>query len=157
MKKRHYIALSIVLAGLAVCLWIALHPRQLPYDQCSEVFLRYRDADGVRVAFLKDYPVDDSVRTDVTLLKAQDSVTWAGLIVALCHNGNINDFLPGKVFFKPVPKDDSRSTNQEESINEYIIVAYRPDLTVGVFHVETLAQQKSIIDKYINSLVTKNI
>lgn len=148
--------LAIVLGGLALCSWLHAHPRQLPYGQCSEVFLRYKDADGVRAAFLKDFRVSDSVRVDVTLLVARDSATWADLVVSLCRDKNSDEFYLRKVFFKPVPRESGDRRVPDGLNNEYILVASFPDLTVGVFHLETLQQQTSIIDSYVNSLIQYN-
>ena len=62
----------------------------------------------------------------------------------------------GKVFFKPVPRESGDRRVPDGLNNEYILVASFPDLTVGVFHLETLQQQTSIIDSYVNSLIQYN-
>ena len=80
MKKRHYIALAIVLAGVAACAWIILHPRQLPVEECSDVFQRYKDVEGVAASFIKGFPVNDTLRLDVTTLQATDSAGWERLL-----------------------------------------------------------------------------
>ena len=45
------------------------------YTAVSEVYLRYKDRDDLRVAFVKDYRVDDSTVVDVTTLTARDSAS----------------------------------------------------------------------------------
>lgn len=79
MKKHHYIVLAIVLVGLAVSASFFLFPRQLPLEECSAEFLCYKDVDGIDASFLKDFPVNDTLRLDVTTLQATDSAGWERL------------------------------------------------------------------------------
>ena len=152
MKRRHYIALAIVLGGIALCSWIHAHPRQLPYDQCSEVFLRYKDADGVSAAFLKDFRINDSVNVDVTMLQARDSAVWAGLIISICHDGNSDDYMPLDLFFNIVEETEPVCSAERGRKNKYCVVASFMDLTVGVFHLENEQQKYAIVDRYIGLL-----
>lgn len=156
MKKRHYISLAVVVAGLAFCAVLLVHPRQLPLSECSEVYQKYKDVEGVDASFIKDFPANDSVSVDVTLLKAQDSTTWANLVIELCHDGNCEDFLLGEIFFKPIPKEDAEKIPNDELKNDYIIISCLSELTIGIFHLENVQQQKTIIDRYINNLIIKN-
>ncbi|MBQ9864883.1 MAG: hypothetical protein IJM33_06035 [Bacteroidales bacterium] len=55
-------------------------PRQLPERKCSEVYRRYAHAEGVEAAFVKDFPINDTVAVDVTLLRACDSAGWVYLM-----------------------------------------------------------------------------
>lgn len=79
MKRRHCILSAIVLAGLLSSVWLLSHPRQLPVGECSEVFQMYRDVEGVDASFIKDFPVNDTLRLDVTTLMARDSAGWQRL------------------------------------------------------------------------------
>ena len=46
--------------------------------ECSDVYLRYRDRDGIEADFVSQLHVGDSVRVDVTVLHATtDSAWWA--------------------------------------------------------------------------------
>ena len=44
MKKRHYISLAILLVGGLVSAAVLGRPRQLPLEECSPEYLRYKDA-----------------------------------------------------------------------------------------------------------------
>ena len=56
-------------------------PRTVPYEQCSEVYKRYAEVEGVRASFVKDFRLNDSVAVDVVLLEATDSAGWVRLQV----------------------------------------------------------------------------
>ena len=79
MKRRHYIALTILLAGLAVSGWMLLHPLQLPLEECGDHYRRYAGNPHVSVAFIRDFPINDTLCLDVTTLTAQDSTGWEQL------------------------------------------------------------------------------
>ena len=69
---------GIVLAVAATAAW-RLWPRTVPMEECSEAYRRYADSEHVVAAFLRDFPVNDTVCVDVTLLEARDSLGWERL------------------------------------------------------------------------------
>ena len=81
MKKTD-ILVWLLLCGLAVGAAFALKQcrRTLPESQCSEVYRRYAHVPGVEAAFVKGFPINDTVAVDVTLLHATDSAGWAFLV-----------------------------------------------------------------------------
>ncbi|MCR5445820.1 MAG: hypothetical protein K6E96_09140 [Bacteroidales bacterium] len=82
--KRHWkywlaiVALGVLLAAVSVTL--VFHLRQLSLDQTSEVYRRYRDFPGVDAAFIRQMPINDTLRVDMTLLQARDSLAFANLL-----------------------------------------------------------------------------
>ena len=76
MKKSWFITILYCLLLLGGGGAVLLIPRVVPFDQCSDVYKRYADMDGVDATFIKDYKVNDSIRVNVTLLQATDSVSW---------------------------------------------------------------------------------
>ncbi len=80
MRKRHYIILAIVAVGLLVCAAVVLRPRQLPPEECSLLYRDYAHNPHVTVAFIKDFPVNDTLRVDVTTLQADSDSAWCALL-----------------------------------------------------------------------------
>lgn len=80
MRQRHYIILAIVAVGLLVCVAVVLRPRQLPLEECSQLYRDYADNPHVTVAFIKDFPVNDTLRADVTTLQATTDSAWCALL-----------------------------------------------------------------------------
>ena len=54
----------------------------VPYWKCSEVYRRYAHVEGVEAAFVKGFPINDTLGVDVTLLRAADSAGWAYMMEA---------------------------------------------------------------------------
>lgn len=153
MKRRHYIALLIVLAGIALSLTFLLCPRQLPEEECSGIYRQYCHTPGIKAAFIKDYPLDDSTTINVTMLQACDSTTWDKVLMQLHHLNKKSGFRPQKVSFKLIPKRNSGSHAENNRITDNDLVAsYFVDLTIGIFHLENEHQYDAIISNYTNLL-----
>ena len=51
----------------------------VPYWQSSEVYKKYKDVEGIRASYVKDYPVNDTLTVAVTLLETTTDSGWAML------------------------------------------------------------------------------
>jgi len=80
MKKRHYISLAILLAGFLASAAVLRHPRQLPLEECSPEYLRYKDAPGIRASFVKNFPINDTLAVNVLLLEATSDSAFCALL-----------------------------------------------------------------------------
>lgn len=81
MKKSTLISLLmalVLLGGLAIWRYM---PRELSYDECSPVYRHYADMqlEGVRLTYIKDKIINDSLRLPVTLLEAETDRGWEQL------------------------------------------------------------------------------
>ena len=81
MNKRTCITLAIIAVGLAVCAGFFLFPRQLTPEECGALYQRYKDAEGIDASFIKDFPVNDTLTTDVLLLEAATDSAWCELLL----------------------------------------------------------------------------
>lgn len=72
-----YIAATMVMVGGVMAM--RLIPRTVPYEQCSDVYKRYHDVEGVDATFIKGYALNKTMRIDVTLLEATTDSAWAVL------------------------------------------------------------------------------
>ena len=77
MRKSIYIYLAVLLLLLAgATAW-----RQRPAEaEGSELYQRYRDVEGVRVGFVEDFPVSDSIGCDVTVFEALTDEGWEWML-----------------------------------------------------------------------------
>ena len=84
MRKRNILLLTIlvVIAVVGGMLAVRYLPGIVPESQCSEVYRRYAHVPGVEAAFVKGFPINDTLGVDVTLLRATDSAGWAYLMEA---------------------------------------------------------------------------
>ncbi len=80
MKRWIVIVVGLATAALGgAALWNICSHRVVK-SELSEVYNRYKDRDDLRVAFVKDYRIDDSTTVDVTTLTAKDSASWENLL-----------------------------------------------------------------------------
>lgn len=154
MRKRHYISMAIVFAGLLVSAWILLHPRQLPEEECSDTYRRYEDVEGVAASFIKGFPVNDTLSLDVTTLQATDSAGWERLQEDF-HIRRLSE-LPeivqrwlneGKdmVGVHLAPKSDpTLPTDTTNALNNNVVAVSRLYKTISIFYTETESEQKAV-------------
>ena len=155
MRKRQIIPflLAVVLLGgtLAVKLW----PRTVPYEECSELYRRYADAEGINATFIKGFHVNDTVDVDVTLLEATDSAGWEKLI----SDFNIKrESLVGSskhVFFRLAKKGHSdRQIDALPENNDMIMIADGMR-AVSIFHIDEIKNIRPIIHRNAEDLKNK--
>ena len=80
MKRWIVIVVGLATAALGgAALWNICSHRVVK-SELSEVYNRYKDRDDLRVAFVKEYRIDDSTTVDVTTLTAKDSAGWESLM-----------------------------------------------------------------------------
>ena len=71
---------AIGLAAALVTLLVIRLPRTVPLSQCSEVYQRYHDTPGIQASFIKDKRINDTLHLDMTLLEADDSISFVNLL-----------------------------------------------------------------------------
>ncbi len=92
---RHRTLIVAILALLIVSGTTAWKctPHSLSYDECSEVYRYFVDMqmEGVRVTYIQDKIINDTLRLPVTLLQAETDEGWAAIdsLFGLTANRNI--------------------------------------------------------------------
>lgn len=159
MKRSWLITIFICLLLLGGGGAVLLLPQVVPFDQCSDVYKRYADMDGVDATFIKDYKVNDSVYVNVTLLEAHTDSAWTILQTdfnvpiipeeyrELVASSNSVDFWLAS---KDNPKD---RTDTIISHND-IIVMSRQMQTICICHIENRHQSDAIMDSKTHELST---
>ena len=80
MKRTGYITLLVCLMMVGVFVAVLRWSRTVPLEECSEVYRRYCDMEGIRASYVKDYRVNDTLTVGVTLLEAEDTAAWWKLL-----------------------------------------------------------------------------
>ena len=77
MKRTLIFALAALLVVGGTAAWKFL-PRALSYDECSPVYRHFADMEleGVRVTYIKDKIINDTLRLPATLLQAESDRGW---------------------------------------------------------------------------------
>ena len=159
MKRAWLITIIICLVILGGGAVVLLLPQVVPFDQCSDVYKRYADMDGVDATFIKDYKVNDSIRVNVTLLQATDSVSWN--IIAKDLNVPPPPEIPdeykglflqsnsfGYFIVKNKPNEDKQMHNKRKDICTFS----REKMTICIFHTCDETQIDAILDNSIDEI-----
>ena len=77
MKKRALIYIGVLLLLLAAVTAFRLRPAE---PENSVLYERYKDMPGVRVGFVKDFPLNDSSTCDVTIFEALTDEGWENMV-----------------------------------------------------------------------------
>ena len=80
MKKEWPIKVLATVVVVGVALAVKFLFCAMPYWQSSEVYKKYKDVEGIRASYVKDFRVNDTLTVAVTLLEATDSAGWERLM-----------------------------------------------------------------------------
>ncbi|MBR3487820.1 MAG: hypothetical protein IKH33_00735 [Bacteroidales bacterium] len=155
MKRTDYITLLICLLAVGVALVVVRCPRTVPWEQCSEVYKKYSQMDGINAAYIKDYRINDTLTVAVTLLEATTDSGWAVLqedfnvpVVPkeyeelFCGDSN-------KVSVEGVPKKVPLYFGEDTIYND-LIVTSRYRRTIAHFVITSREQKRLIINKHLD-------
>ena len=137
------IILSLLLVGCAAA-WKFL-PHTLSYDECSDVYRHFADMrlPGVRVTYIQDKIINDTLRLPVTLLQAETDEGWAAIdsLFGLTADRNklINDTtIPDeakRLFLSNAPQFTLYRAHRKTPYKSIAPGDTRPDdVTVYIFH-----------------------
>ena len=73
MKKEWPIKVLATVVVVGVALAVKFLFCAVPYWQSSEVYKKYKDVEGIRASYVKDFRVNDTLTVAVTLLEATDT------------------------------------------------------------------------------------
>lgn len=156
MKNRPILTIVILLVVAVVFLGFRYLPSFLPESRCGEVYQRYAHVDGVRASFVKDYPINDTLFVDVTLLTATDSAGWQYLLQAFHFPVEFIEECPGIALHQSLPGHPEErffSQNQADSNAQSLeqVVTDLINHEICIFHTRNIKEFKAVFDKKINS------
>lgn len=157
MKRSWLITIIFCLLLLGGGGAVLLLPQIVPFDQCSDVYKRYADVDGVEATFVKDYKVNDSIGVDVTLLEAKDTNVWNDLCVDfdIAPRTKIpiefrENLVASNSFSMRMIKDSVDSDFGVEY--KYMIIFSHSQMSMCIFHNVNDTQCDAIIDKELEKI-----
>lgn len=150
---------------LILCLMILLgtvvmkyHPRSVPFDQCSEEYRKYVNMDGIEASYVKDFKINDTLVSDVTVLKALDSSSFEMLV----SDFNLPEVSPrvkekiekGEdviVFTRIFYNDSICDTSSPQRIKPFLTIS-RLNTTLTIFHIKKESWTRALFD-YVYPIV----
>ena len=160
MKRTDYITLLICLLAVGVALVVVRCPRTVPWEQCSEVYKKYSQMDGINAAYIKDYRINDTLTIGVTLLEATTDSGWAMLqedfglpvIPKEYEERFVGD--SNRVSIKKFPKDVPLFLDGDTLTDDLIIVSlYKHTICHFVIHSDE--QFRTIMFKHLDDNTKK--
>lgn len=160
MSKRMWL-LTLALSFLAVLAAVAWRcwPRTVPLSQCSEVYQRYHDIPGIQASFIKNKQINDTLRLDMTLFEADDSLAFATLLKAWGRSDEfIHDIQASIVdentrFIKQIPKGHPELPADKNDNNNDIRAIFPAKRAVAIFHTTNATQIDAIMDAHFDKTV----
>ncbi len=165
MKRRrlHWILAVVLLSLLASAATAAViyWRHTVPLSQTSEVYRRYRDFPGVDAAFIRQMPINDTLRVDMTLLQARDSLAFANLLRDIGKSEEfIRDMATLKALYEKMGKDDIRfsgdcpkdqpgSKSDPDPANNEAVSFFPVRLIVAVFHTHSEMELNTVFYKSV--------
>ena len=94
MKARTIIALLTLLLAGGAAAW-KFNPHTLSHDECSDVYRHFADMrlEGVRITYVQDKVINDTLRLPVTLLKAETDEGWEAIDSLFGRNRQVEEIL----------------------------------------------------------------
>lgn len=153
-----WVGIIMLIELVAITLWKRWY-WFFPSYSVSELYTKYAGKEGLDVAFVKDYRINDSVSADVTMLEANDTATWNKLLIDF--NLHIPDeALPfidtNTVLLKYAPHDNYTAPMDSVILNNDIIVYAYLKRTILVFKIDNKKQIDAILHKQILNTHPKN-
>lgn len=160
MNKRMWL-LTLALSFLAVLAAVAWRcwPRTVPLSQCSEVYQRYHDTPGIQASFIKNKQINDTLRLDMTLFEADDSLAFANLLKdwgksdEYIHDIMTHYFDKNTRYIKLHPKGHPELPKSKIKTENEIVATFPVIRTILVFHTQT----EQAIDQIVYSNLREEI
>ena len=154
MSKRMWL-LTLALSFLAVLAAVAWRcwPRTVPLSQCSEVYQRYHDTPGIQASFIKNKQINDTLRLDMTILEAEDSLAFANLLKSMGKSDEyITDILSlggntDKCYSGTFRRGELGSLGDSDDANNEVRSVFPVRMTVAIFHTRTAEELKAVLRK----------
>ena len=159
--KRILLPLLIVVVPVAATVLWAWWPRTTPPERVSDLYRRYEHNPHLTVAYIEDFPVDDTLTVDVTTLRALDDEGWDTLtadfnipvlpdIVLSTMAGKENFILTFKA------SEDYREMYEQVGIcrSDVIALSYIKHI-VSIFRTESDSEQKAVLEYNLNQSLKK--
>ncbi len=152
---KYWILLTLGLCLLSVGSTVAIvyWRHTVPLSQTSEVYRRYRDLPGVRAAYIRQMPINDTLRLDMTLFEAEDSLSFTNLLRTM---GNREEFIRDLIslqwnynirFSGECPRGKPAAPPKADPADNEVVSYFPVRMAVALFHTHTEKEVNSVLIK----------
>lgn len=160
MKRRWVISLLVLTIASVAVLLFKYWPRTTSDNECSALYRRYLDRDGIQASYIQGKAVCDTLRVDVTLLQATSPSGWQQLCndfniptpdssaLALLQDGNPD------ITLSILPPHFSDPSQEGRRTSDMMLLAASSHTLrcVSVFHITTPQQFDALVGHHIDQL-----
>jgi hypothetical protein len=146
MRRRWIITLLLTPLLLALVALAVYRCHTVPLSQCSEVYQRYHDTPGIRASFIKNKPINDTLNVDMTLLVADDSLTFVNLLKGWGKSEEyIHDLMKSRIdertrFIRRAPIGHPELPPDADDSKNELVAVFPVQNSVAFFHFENEEQ-----------------
>ena len=144
--KRPITTIILVLA-VATAVGVVVWRHVLPMRSVSDLYRHYEHADGIAASYIHNFPVNDTLTLDVTLLEATTDSAWQ----ALCADFAISDIVetiedidPHAIFSRQVNRHDYAQIVRGDSPDAEILAISYDSKTLSIFHTSNAAEKHAV-------------
>jgi len=145
--KRWLTTLLLVLA-VAAAVGTVFWRHILPRWQVSDIYRRYEHVDGIAASYIHNYPVNDTLTLDVTLLEATTDSAWQALCADFALSDiveNIEQTAPNIVFLRQVSRHNYTQVVLGDSPDAECLAISCDSRTLAVFHTHNVAEMHAVV------------
>ena len=155
----------LCLGAIACILAVAVgkyQPLVFHGDDTGEVYRRYAQRDDLKVGFVKDYRINDTLTVDVTTITATDSASWEALLREMNKSESMIKRIREIVekgsyslsaYYCEIGHPENRIPFDENGCS--LVITNPAEKTIYIFHVENHNQVLSIIRNKIREIKLK--
>jgi hypothetical protein len=154
MKRNRFILATIPLIVVGILAFVKLCPRTVPLNECSPIYTKYMEIPGIKATYFKDYPINDSVVVNTTIIEAIDTSQWEQLkrevFPKLGSQKDNTGNTDGKKILvtKKNRKDYNQPIDKQNPFNnDVVFYCSNVPYTLLAFHIESEEQADAVYDK----------
>ena len=148
-RRIYWLTVTLLMCAVSVAVAIAVvHWRHtVPLSRCSEVYRQYRDTPGIQAAFIHNKQINDTLRLDMTILVAEDSLAFVELLrdfgktELAIHTMMTNVVDENSRYMVQYPKEKKELG---DDVND-MMVSFPMKHTVAILHLENKEQEQILI------------
>ena len=145
--KRWLTTLLLALA-VAAAVGTVFWRHILPRWQVSDIYRRYEHVDGIAASYIHNYPVNDTLRVDVTLLEATTDSAWQTLCADFAISDiveTIEDIDPHAIFSRQVNRHDYTQVVLGDAPDAECLAISCDTKTFAIFHTRNATEMHAVL------------
>ena len=166
-RRFWLVSIGLCLIAVGVAVGLKRMPRTVPYWQCSKMYKRYSQIEGIRATYIKDFRINDTLTIGVTLLEATDSEGWERLLKAFDASRDMQkrktEAGPGEfgVWVRMAPKGHPEkkvehvSFSNSEQMPELVAISFDSRI-IGIFHTGNIEELEAVYCYNTDYMVKKS-